>query len=497
MKVVTNDNYSLEISLNGLEPEILVRSLTNPKNTAVHQYFFLQDEEGLFRKQKLTNENIDAVVREIKERGVTSGLYLKPKTQRTNQSKYTQFRSASPAIRHKLTTEESSFTSTGEKLASHWPIFHKYRDTGYGSIIRATMTLHQVSASNCSFCSTINRTRKDSISLEEAQNFIRALDEEQAAFNQSNFSEYNNMYRELTGSDIKLRGLILSGGGQPNLWPHFSDFVGWLSSREIDLGLITNGFPKHVSDEIYTNFKWIRLSITPEDASPFYPDQQFDKQYIPEFLATEQDITFGLSYVYGPWTSDEMLKRLDDAAHRWNADYVRLLADCNLPRELQLDAHRDLAERLYSLKLIDSHGMPISKIFHQLKYHSCSSEIADVWDDNQCKLQIYNTFWDTTGHEEHGASSCYPCDSVTVLADDYIENVSERRFNADKWGTVNNLQVKKLYTEKVQPFFNPNEICGACLFVKNNHITKKLINRNFNEFTNIPYKSNLSHSNFP
>ena len=56
---------------------------------------------------------------------------------------------------------------------------------------------------------------------------------------------------KLTGSDIRLRGLILSGGGQPNLWPHFEKLVNWLSTLDIDIGLITNGFPKNINDNIY------------------------------------------------------------------------------------------------------------------------------------------------------------------------------------------------------------------------------------------------------
>ena len=74
------------------------------------------------------------------------------------------------------------------------------------------MTLHQVCASQCSFCSTINRTRKDAISLDEAKDFIIELDEKQSLFNQKKFPEYNDEYLKLTGSHIKLRGLILSGG---------------------------------------------------------------------------------------------------------------------------------------------------------------------------------------------------------------------------------------------------------------------------------------------
>ena len=145
---------------------------------------------------------------------------------------------------------EKSFTSTGAKLNAHWPIFHKLNETGFGSIIRATLTLHQVCSSRCQFCSTINRNKKDSTSFEETKEFIEKLYFDQAEYNKKHFSKYNDKYKELTGSDIRLRGLILSGGGQPNLWPHFEKLVEWLSTLDIDVGLITNGFPKNIHDEI-------------------------------------------------------------------------------------------------------------------------------------------------------------------------------------------------------------------------------------------------------
>ena len=91
------------------------------------------------------------------------------------------------------------------------------------------MTLHQVCMSRCQFCSTIGRNKKDRINLEEAKNFINSLYDDQAIFNITNFSEYNEEYKKITNSDIRLKGLILSGGGQPNLWPHFENlFNGFL-----------------------------------------------------------------------------------------------------------------------------------------------------------------------------------------------------------------------------------------------------------------------------
>lgn len=400
-------------------------------------------------------------------------------------------------IRHSLTREESSYTATGEKLLHHWPIFKKFRETGYPSIIRTTLTLHQHCSSRCPYCSTIGRNHADSISLAEAQSFIQNLYCNQAEYNQQEFPHYNELYKQVTGTDIRLRGLILSGGGQPNLWPHFQEFVRWCSTLNFDMGLITNGFPQHIDESIYTAFKWIRISITPENASPFYVDGRFDKQYLPETIKNNPDITVGLSYVDGPWTTDDLLARIDLALETFGFDYCRLLADCNLTRTAQLRAHKNISEKLFRLGLVDKDGKPFKKIFHQLKYHGTREEAARLWDEDHCYLQIYNTFWDTTGHDELGYSYCYPCDSITVLADESTEggNTSERKFNYAKWGTEKNTEVEKLYKQQLKKYFDPKAVCSSCLFMRNSTLVKCLVHDT--QYENIELDRSLTHINFP
>lgn len=389
---------------------------------------------------------------------------------------------------HRLTVAEQAYTSTGAKLAAHQPIFDKLADTGYASIIRATMTLHQVCSARCSYCSTSRREKRDAITLAEAIKFIVQLYDHQALHNALHFTRYNDAYHELHGVPIRLRGLILSGGGQPNLWPPFAEFVTWLrTTTDIKLGLITNAFPKNVPESTYDAFAWVRVSVTPAEASN-YPGGRFEDQYRPPIAGT-----LGLSYVVGPWTEDDDLKRLDDAAHAWGATYARTLVDCNLPRAAQLQAHEELGARLLRLGLTRDDGTPTGKIFHQLKYHGTPEEAEELWDEGQCFLQAYNTFWDTTGHEEHGKSWCFPCDSVTVLAEEessvfagegtfasggtpkmvQLGRPSARRFEP-AWGTVTNDEVHRLFAEPLKPFFDPRKQCSACLFMKNNRAVKEL-----------------------
>jgi hypothetical protein len=452
--------------------------------------------------ENINKDNIIFVIENIKKNGTTEGLFVIKENNKYISDIKIREKIDPSKVRHKKTFSETSFTSTGDKLDFHWPIFEKFKDTGYGSIIRSTMTLHQVCMSRCQFCSTIGRNKKDSISLDEAKQFVISLYDDQAEYNKKKFPGYNKKYLEITGSDIQLRGLILSGGGQPNLWPHFEEFVEWLSKKKISLGLITNGFPKKVKEDVYNSFDWIRISITPEDASSFYPEGKFNLQYMPQNILNNKAVTLGLSYVYGPWTTDEILKRIDKTSKEWNCDYVRILTDCNLSRDFQLKSHISLSNKLLSLGFIDNDGNPLSKIFHQLKYHGTKKEAESIWDTGQCFLQIFNTFWDTTGHEENGYSYCYPCDSVTVLAEgdqneNYnIENTfSERKFNYHKWGTYKNIDVEKLFTEPVKSFFDPRKNCSACLFQKNNNKVKELINvKNYKEIIN---EKKLDHINFP
>ena len=107
-------------------------------------------------------------------------------------------------------------------------------------------------------------------------------------------------------------------------------------------------------------------------------------------------------------------------------------------------SHKQLSQRLLKLGYIDSLGNPTSKIFHQLKYHATNEDMDIIFEEGQCFLQSYNTFWDTTGHDENKYSYCYPCDSVTVLSSldkDGNLQTSNRYFDSSQYGTVKNLSL--------------------------------------------------------
>ena len=492
MKLIAKtQNYSLFLVSN--KSEYFLRLVSHRSQNSSDHFHVFVNIDGVRTKSSVCAENIESIAEEFLRAGPTLAFDMS-----WVKNEFSLLDDPATVL-HQNTRQENSYTATGAKLNHHWPIFKKLADTGYGSVIRATMTLHQRCSSRCAFCSTINRSNADSISLEEAIHFVDTLYFGQAKYNQVFHPNYNQLYQEVTGSPIRLRSLILSGGGQPNLWPHFEDFVEYLSGLDIDLGLITNGFPSNVSDSAYSHFKWVRLSVTPPEASPHYENGRFESQYLPQSLFDEE-LAFGLSYVYGPWAEENIYGRLDNFAVEKNLKYVRLLTDCNLPRTRHLESHRHLAQKLLSEGLIDSSGRPTSKIFHQLKYHMSSGEAEQLWPSGTCFLQSYNVFWDTTGHDVAGHSYCYPCDSVTVLAgeNEGFADSPERGFNPDKWGTVTNLHVSNLYDQPWQSFFDPRKNCHACLFSKNNSAVRDLVH----SYSEDPHHSvevdySLEHVNFP
>lgn len=477
--------------------ELVVKSASEGGHSAVHSHYHLMSENGDVKDTKPLDEvSIKFIVENFGIRGDTESFEIFEKDLDLGVLNKERSSSVRPdEVRHVVTHSENEFTATGSKLDFHWPIFQKLKETGFSSIIRATMTFHQVCSSRCHYCSTIARNKADSISLDEAKNFVEELFEAQIAFNRKHFSSYNKKYKDLTGHEIGLRGLIFSGGGQPNLWPHFEEFVEWMKKKPIDLGLITNGFPKKIPESVYDAFKWVRISITPEDASAHYVGGKFNNQYLPKNLLGNDKTVVGYSYVYGPWTDDDILMRISQSIKDNGFKYCRTLTDCNLSRNSQLRAHKNLSDRLLRLKLIDEHGVPTGKIFHQLKYHGTPEEADNIWTEGQCYLQSYNVFWDTTGHDENGRSYCYPCDSVTVLTEEHDRiQASERKFNGTKWGTVSNVEVAELYSVPLRSFFDPRSICSSCLFMKNNVKVKELMD-------NPPPPGNLNtkfdHVNFP
>lgn len=128
---------------------------------STHYKFNLIDASGsVIDTPKISTLNQSCLISSLKLRGITEGFYLSEIELKNKEISRHVFSSNINNVRHKKTKKEKMFTATGDKLAYHLPIIEKYAKTGYGSIIRATMTLHQKCSSRCPYCSTMFRKRR-------------------------------------------------------------------------------------------------------------------------------------------------------------------------------------------------------------------------------------------------------------------------------------------------------------------------------------------------
>ena len=109
---------------------------------AVHtQYHLLDSDNNIVDVPDITPTVAEYIIKHFPQKGDTESFIiynndLSGKKEDKNKD------ICIDTIRHKLTDSEKSFTATGHKLFHHWPIFEKFKETRYQSIIRATMTLH-------------------------------------------------------------------------------------------------------------------------------------------------------------------------------------------------------------------------------------------------------------------------------------------------------------------------------------------------------------------
>ena len=163
--------YEIKALTDSIGPFIRIRSLNKAKHFAIYRTFTKRFPNGEEVNADIKEDIKDILVKSIKTKGITEGFILKF-DENDNYTDFLEEKINPENIRHINGKSEKSFTSTGDKLNAHWPIFHKLNETGFGSIIRATLTLHQVCSSRCQFCSTINRNKKDSTTSGETKEFI-------------------------------------------------------------------------------------------------------------------------------------------------------------------------------------------------------------------------------------------------------------------------------------------------------------------------------------
>lgn len=258
-------------------------------------------------------------------------------------------------------------------------------------------------------------------------------------------------------------GVTLEGGGEPTLHKEFGNIASYGKTKNVDLGLITNGtidIKKEVS-----NFKWIRVSLDSSNRKEYIKEKGkdcFDQvlQNI-KLMAENRDRkeTFiGVGYVLTKNNHDsleELIKKLDEI----EVDYIYFR-----PVEEAKEIMPDL-EELYELK---------KKLV--------------VWTENKRIKYLFNI---TDRIAEQNMNLPCVAHSLTSIihADGIVSLCEKRRTDEIMLGNLNDLSFETIWNSKLREevtrkLMNPEnqKCCSVCRITSFNNIIDSLTTLNTTNF---------------
>lgn len=304
------------------------------------------------------------------------------------------------------TEEEHKFTSTGVKFWRHMDKMNSYLDDSSSSIISTHVSPEGSCNLNCSYCSVKKRKKHFRIELDVMKDYITKL------------------------CSRGLKAVIITGGGEPTLYPDFNELVEWIKyDKQLSVALITNGT---LSDRVgvWEAFSWVRVSLND------FEDWE-DKIFIPSSKLDEESV-LGCSFIYVGQSSDT-LKKVSRLANKLKARYIRVLPNCLWDQEELLVEHAKVKNILHSLNdplffhQFKIHGVPKSKTCHQAYFRPYLSEV--------------------------GGGTVYPCDSLVL--NDACEQFDEQ-YQICKAG-----EVLDFLDGKIEMKFDLQKMCTGCVFADN------------------------------
>ena len=308
----------------------------------------------------------------------------------------------------------STYTSTGDKILYH-PEVIKYLRAKQNKPIVLSMMPTEVCNLKCNFCSVAQRGTEGKLYPD--------LIMEQIKFVVETLIEKN------------LKAVIISGGGEPTLYPQINELIDYLYVRNLEIGLITNGvfLKEKVAKKSLDRLSWVRVSINSLD--------YLDDIELPEF---GKGTTFGMSYIFNPLSKDryELIKKFVSEV---KPEYVRLLPDCNLPDE-DLEEHHE-----YIRELAGRWGKPY---FHQYKIHRQPKE---------CHLGRVHPVLYTDG-------MIYPCDSL-VLNSPKDDKKFHQEYAICSWD-----KIREFSKGTIEGSLIDTKNCPNCVFYRQNKLLTEIIN---------------------
>lgn len=315
---------------------------------------------------------------------------------------------------------EQSFTSTGAKFWRHKDQLASYREGTGRTVVSTHISPEGVCNLKCKYCSVTYREITNRIPIEIIKKYV---------------------------DDLVSRGLkaaILTGGGEPTLYPHLNELVRYIKDEKgISVALITNGTQTHrVEKTVWKAFSWVRVSIN-------LFEQWETKIKLPlDYL--DGNCVVGSSFVCTEDHQDHAtidvstLKRVAAVATKLGATYIRLLPNCLLPQKELIASHEDLD---HILEQVDD-----SRFFHQYKLHEAPKQHIC----HQSYFRPYLSEVPFRGSSIPG--SVYPCDSVVL-------NDSLALFH-EKYQLCGPNDILDYMDGVITHGFDPTKDCSGCVFTK-------------------------------
>ena len=333
-------------------------------------------------------------------------------------------------VEHRLTEKEKNFTSTGDKFYKHLDRLREFQKTGRTNPVSCHISPEGKCNLKCAYCSVTNR------------NIIARID----------FPVLEKWLEVLVRRGLK--AVVLTGGGEPTLYPEFNRLVRLIRSHNLEVALITNGTNFHlIEKELLAEFTWVRVSIN------IFPDWQ-KRINIPPDL--HEKTVLGFSYVYSTESEEDVLWKISEFVDQHHGQYLRLLPNCLLNQEELILQHQALAK---ILKKINN-----PKFFHQLKVHEAPSKFF-----KRCPMGYFRPYLSEEINRHGYSGTVYSCDSVVL-------NNESMQFDP-KYAICSAHEIEDYLDGKIEPKFVPHDDCKGCVFTRNlrvlENIARPTIHENF------------------
>lgn len=368
------------------------------------------DAEGHGRLVPVDEVVGNIILNKIKSDGQYSSAFVLTEEELRGEKRNVRFEASS--IPHTLGESEEAYTSTGKKFLFHLDRLQEFQATGRTNPISTHISPEGRCNLKCAYCSVSSRETFNRIEMDTIEKYIYTL---------------------------KRRGLkavILTGGGEPVLYPNFNYLVRFLVENDLKVALITNGTQfDRVEKDVLEVFSWVRISIN------VFPGWE-EKIQVPKF---GPQTIMGFSYVYSTHEKSDTFIRIKAIADKYNPSYIRLLPNCLLGQEELLLEHRALSTRLEELD--------DRRFFHQLKLHEPPAPHIQ-----HCSMGFFRPYLSEEKNAHGYPGTVFSCDSVVL-------NSEALQFDS-KYAICAAHEIEDYLDGKIAPNFYPHEDCSGCVFSK-------------------------------